>query len=490
MQAGVHDQPDGPVHVTEEHAEILVGIGVKTEFLAQTLRVERPALDVGIVGVVAAELGQGGALHGQRNLEVMPGNRLVEEKIFHAGRPEFGHVGNRDVENSRPATVGCARKIFGRRRGRAEFLRGPHLELRLRHLAEKPGHLRHDPAFDGPVGIENLLLGFERGEPRIGSHEGQELLQGALEAHLGLDLVHLRPNAGNFLQPDLMKLLGGQVRGGQVAHRIGVGLLASRQHADAGGPATFRQILVADEGMQPGIGGQHDRAHPRRIFLDQGIPFCGGQTGGQFLQRGKQDVGLRIIHHQRFQLLQHPLHENAGLRHALARTFVHVGDGRVHPGAEAPGAAQEVSEILRRLEGVHRGARRHLGEGQVHRAELVDRNEGKNLLRAFPAEFEAPLERVVAQPVGLVHRRPVHLGQGREIMVAHRRDLGAVLRTDVIGPDGLVARIIVTVARGFDGKQGQIVFVIMVEHRVKRGGIGGPETVEYDKANQGGQKAF
>lgn len=176
---------------------------------------------------------------------------------------------------------------------------------------------------------------------------------------------------------------------------------------------------------------------------------------------------FRIVRHQRLQLRQHPLHENARLDNALAHALAHVGDGSVHPLAEALGPADEVPEILRRLERMHALARAHLGECECGTAELVNRQKGKNLLRALAADREVPLQSVVTELVGGRQRGAVKLRERAEIFVAHGRNFRAIFRADVVGPDTFVTGVVVAVEGGINGKQGEVVLVIVPEHRVK-----------------------
>ena len=93
VHAGVHHEPDGAPHVVGELAELVVGVVVQAQLVAQRLAVQGPALAVGHVVAVAAELGDAGLLGGERRLEVVPGHGLVQREGHHLpARPRLRAV--------------------------------------------------------------------------------------------------------------------------------------------------------------------------------------------------------------------------------------------------------------------------------------------------------------------------------------------------------------------------------------------------------------
>ncbi len=251
-----------------------------------------------------------------------------------------------------------------------------------------------------------------------------------------------------------MDLLRREIGGRLPADRAGVGLLAARQRADARRLSAMRQVVRLDVGMQPGIGREHDLADGGSVIGGQPVLVGGGESGRDHLQRPEEDVFRRVVGHERLELGQHALHEDLRLHDALGHAFLHIGDGGVHPGAEALRPADEIAEIPLGLERMQALSRPHLGEGQRRTRELTDRQQVKELRIQLAAGGEAPLERVVAQLLRGREAGAIVGGERREVFVAQGGDLGAMFGRDLVLPDGLVAGITVAIFGSSDGEQG------------------------------------
>jgi hypothetical protein len=77
VHPGIDDQPGGAKRLRLQVAEAAVRIAVQTEVEAERLGVQGPAFAVGVVSAGATKLRQLAALDRARDLQVMPGNRLV-----------------------------------------------------------------------------------------------------------------------------------------------------------------------------------------------------------------------------------------------------------------------------------------------------------------------------------------------------------------------------------------------------------------------------
>src|SRR5690606_38855252 len=106
VEPGVDHQPAGPPGVAGQHAEAVeVGL-VQAHLVGQPLGVERPALDEGGVAPrQPPEGGQVGALGGDGELQVVPGDRLVEGDRRRLGPPPGRGVVEVDVVLAGAAAV-------------------------------------------------------------------------------------------------------------------------------------------------------------------------------------------------------------------------------------------------------------------------------------------------------------------------------------------------------------------------------------------------
>src|SRR5690606_42025474 len=113
------------------------------------------------------------------------------------------------------------------------------------------------------------LVGVGVLEPWVGADELEERLQVALEAHALLQCLHLAAQPLDFVQADVVDLVGREVGGGRGAQPLGVvGHAVGMGRADAG------RVLerVRQVGLEPAdylVIGRHDRLQQcrARLFL-------------------------------------------------------------------------------------------------------------------------------------------------------------------------------------------------------------------------------
>ncbi|KAG1310029.1 hypothetical protein G6F62_014705 [Rhizopus arrhizus] len=84
-------------------------------------------------------------------------------------------------------------------------------------------------------------------ELRIGTQEGQELGEAALELHLPDDVVHLALDASDFAQADAVDLVRRQVQRGVLVDLLLVVRLAVRHRFGSQRGARLRHVLADEE---------------------------------------------------------------------------------------------------------------------------------------------------------------------------------------------------------------------------------------------------
>src|SRR5262249_5194542 len=83
VYAGVYHEADGAPHVVRELAKSRVGIFVKTQILAETFRIERPAFDKSRIADVAAKFRNVVEFLAKGDLQVMAGDGFMGRRRFH-----------------------------------------------------------------------------------------------------------------------------------------------------------------------------------------------------------------------------------------------------------------------------------------------------------------------------------------------------------------------------------------------------------------------
>src|SRR5665213_2791972 len=129
MEACVDDQAHGPQYLVVQMPIILIGIGVEAEFVAEALRIERPALDISGVAAEALKRGKLLILLRQADLEMMTRPALVQEQGFVTPGVARGQVVAVVVEDSGTRPVRRPLIVFAPRRSLLAIGRvGPDLE--------------------------------------------------------------------------------------------------------------------------------------------------------------------------------------------------------------------------------------------------------------------------------------------------------------------------------------------------------------------------
>ena len=115
MDARVHDQPHGAPHLVGQFAELGVRVLVFTHFLAEELRVERPALDVCRVGVaVAAKVGEITEFLGAGDLQMVSRHGFVPARARSSPTWAGSRACRRLTQKTSPAGPGRRRTRPGR----------------------------------------------------------------------------------------------------------------------------------------------------------------------------------------------------------------------------------------------------------------------------------------------------------------------------------------------------------------------------------------
>ena len=83
MHAGVDDQAAGAPDLVHELPELCIRIVVETHLIAERLGVKPPSFDKRRVAAVASEVRHAPLLHGEGDLQVMPGHALVQRQGHH-----------------------------------------------------------------------------------------------------------------------------------------------------------------------------------------------------------------------------------------------------------------------------------------------------------------------------------------------------------------------------------------------------------------------
>jgi hypothetical protein len=108
VEAGVDDEANRPQHVILQVAVVAVGILIKPDFFAQSLRVERPAFGIGRIFFVLAEERQFGQFLRDGDLHVMSGHAFVVGGGLDIQQGALGEGAGVHHDVARPRSIGRA----------------------------------------------------------------------------------------------------------------------------------------------------------------------------------------------------------------------------------------------------------------------------------------------------------------------------------------------------------------------------------------------
>ena len=267
MNAGVDHQPASAPHFVGQAPHHLFGRVIEAHLLAQKLRVERPAFDIGgEAGEIFAEGRQRQFLL-QGDLVVMARHRFMrgERRQFPEGPlvqlRRIDPIGARNAGLRRARSVISGRRAFRfRRRDGLEAIgqARQRAEIARQQPVDRLGLPRRDAQqFLGRLGI----IG------RIGA-QMLDVSGAAGIAGLRRDRVHALADARHFVQTDLVNLVGRQVGGGVRLHPAGIPGRAAGQRRCAVALAAMGQIIGHEQLVPFAIfGGQHvaDQRHRPRL---------------------------------------------------------------------------------------------------------------------------------------------------------------------------------------------------------------------------------
>ena len=165
----------------------------------------------------------------------------------------------------------------------AKRRRGQHLEIILETAVDALGGISRDA---------HQIVGVTGDELRIGAEELEEVGEAALEAGFGHGALHVGVDARDFLEAELVDVLGRHGQRGIFADFGAVISIAIGQVARADGLARAGDIGVAVEGQQVAIGGD-DGLLDRRLALGAQPGLVGGADGRRHLLEGAvKSVGV------------------------------------------------------------------------------------------------------------------------------------------------------------------------------------------------------
>ncbi len=402
--------------------------GVHPHLHSQLFGVERPPLGVARVAEALAQQGKLARFARDALLQVVAGHALVEGDGGQEPARILGRVAQVDPVDRRPRPIqGAGGVVAGR----------PELGLLGDTADHQPG-LRGPAEPLGKLGLHGLDLGVQRlDDRRLGLIGVREEELGVLEhgAHpladraagqaLGLHQpVRLRREVGHQIEPQLVHLGGGRVRGGVGLQRKGVVGAPVRQTPDPG---------VVHRPRPPGLDQLHlaQQGRPDRLVVDAGRLLAMTAADPQRLQppvqRSQQDGRFGGLRLQSAHLSERPIDREIGRDDP--QPLVVPGDLDLL--VELPGEAFHAGQVGVRVRLDHDLVLvgHEVGNGLVGAGDLADDVGG---IGPAPAIGEAPVglvghrqrrfDRVVVHGVHAEEGVPADLAQPVEL--AGRQRLG------------------------------------------------------------------
>ena len=246
METGVDNQTNRSQHVILQMPIVAVRILEKSDFLAQSLRVEGPSFRVGCIKFVLTKQRQFRQLLRDGNLHVMSRESFVIGGGLDIQHGALGEIAGVHHDVAGPRTVSSAIHVFGVRCFLlAKSFHRPHLELRLRQSSKQLRQSRVHLVFVLTVQIEDLLSRLCV-QLRIRIHcsfEALHILKSKLmdnREHSGFDLFHL-------IETHLMNYLGRQICSRTLFHSEGIPRCPVWQRPCPRLDSALRRVLVAQE---------------------------------------------------------------------------------------------------------------------------------------------------------------------------------------------------------------------------------------------------
>jgi len=129
------------------------------------------------------------------------------------------------------------------------------------------------------------LVGRLRVELRVGAEELEIVLERALEPALAHRLSHCGIDPRDFLEADLVDLLGAEVERRELTDIRAIISVTLRHFASRKSLPRLREIFVADEAEQLAVGGHHRLPDRRRRFPAKRLPFGRGDGRRHVVER-------------------------------------------------------------------------------------------------------------------------------------------------------------------------------------------------------------
>ncbi len=199
------------------------------------------------------------------------------------------------------------------------------------------------------------------------------------EAFLFRDRRHLRLNAIDLAQPDLMDLVRRHVRRRPRVDIVFVALLAVGQGCDRQRCPPFRRIYLGEEFGKTLVSRNHIRVDGVSDLLRQSLLLFGRNLRRIFLRRQKKRIGVDNPLALHRQLLNQESHRHQLVLHARAQ---HFGRLAKHP----RNLVQPRNVVLVVLHRVERHRQRQIGKSRMDSILLIDRH-----LVLFEVKIRDPL---------------------------------------------------------------------------------------------------
>jgi hypothetical protein len=245
---------------------------------------------------------------------------------------------------------------------------------------------------------------------RIGAQELEKLRQRSGKIYLGFERLHLGPDAGDFVEADLVDLLGRQVCGGVLARVERVRLRSIGHLPDADAVVAGGQILLFEEVLELPVGGHQKLLDRDDGVIGQRFLLFGGKRGGIRFEWPVKGTVLRFIDDLLGDLRGDPAHDDLRQQDFLLHALAHQGGGLRD---EIRQLVQPLEPILVILDRVKGQGGNHV-VGGLHPALLAERAEKEAEAEPLDVHREIALVKIVVELIRRRQRRPVDRAQSFE----------------------------------------------------------------------------
>ena len=294
MHAGIDDQTRCAPHFVGQSAEMFVRVFIDAHLDAKMFGIQCPAFAECRDIAVATKRRLLALLTGQCRLQVMTGHGFVQGQrgqCIQRSRIKFPRI--HPVKTCTLATFRRRAVTTGRVVGRDRCRHRCNAVRQSWQLAE----ILRQFAVDALGDVARMHQQFAwrlRVKLRIAAQEFQERRKIAIELGVMQHLLHLRTNACDFVQSDLMDGIGRCIQRGVFADLLLVIRLAFRQVVGGNRVACTGLIFLGEERQQTRIGGDHFLADYLACLGAQCVRIVGTDRGRQGFERCVERHGFDI----------------------------------------------------------------------------------------------------------------------------------------------------------------------------------------------------